>query len=147
MNINIARLILISLGAQLAACGTVSDSIREWREARRATMLQSVLGAVPCVTRASEVAFGVPVENSTAYDTTKSTNSVGYLGPATELVLYPAGKPANGSKPTERIRFAFWPRKADTTEVRYNVEAAADRRQALEQLAVAALEQCAASVQ
>ncbi len=146
MKTSIARLLLIALGVHLAACGTVSDSIREWREARRATMPQSVLGAVPCVTRASEIAFGVPVETGTAYTTTRSTNSIRYMGPAAELELYPAGKPASGAKPAERVRFAFWPREADTTEVRYNIEAAADRRAVLEPLAVGALEQCAATL-
>ena len=147
MNTHFTRLVLIALGAQITACATVSDSIREWREAHRASMSQSVLGAVPCVTRASEIAFGVPVETSTAYTTTRATNSIRYLGPAAELVLYPAGKPAAGAQPSERVRFAFWPRKADTTEVHYHVDAPAERRQILEQMAVGALEQCAATVQ
>ena len=147
MKTQLTRLILIALGLQFAACTTISESIRDWREARRATMPQSVLGAVPCVTRASEIAFNVPVETSTAYTTTHSTNSVRYMGPAAELALYPAGKPAAPAKPAERVRFAFWPREADTTEVRFNVEASTDRRGALEAMAVSVLEQCAATLQ
>ncbi len=147
MNTAFARLLLIAAIANVAACSDISNSLRESREARRATMQQSVLGAIPCVTRASEIAFDVPVESASAYNTTNSTNSVRYLGPAAELTLYPSGKPAKIARDTERVRFAFYPRKADTTEVRFNIDAIGDRRQALEQLAATTLEQCAATLQ
>lgn len=138
--------LLIALGAQLAGCTSIGESVRDMRNGRRASIPQSVLGSVPCVTRASEIAFGVPVETGTAYTTTRSTNSVSYLGPTADLTLYPAGKPESGARPAERVYIGLWPLDADTTEARFNVEAPPERKAALEQKVVTALEQCGATV-
>lgn len=137
---------LIALGVQLAGCTSIAESVRDVRNGRRASIPQSVLGTVPCVTRASEIAFGVPVETGTAYTTTRSTNSISYMGPTADLTLYPAGKPESGARPAERVYIGFWPLDADTTEARFNVEAPAERRAVLEQQAVTALEQCGATM-
>ncbi len=110
------------------ACSTLDSATGNFFGGKTATIPQSLLGSVPCVTREAEAQFGVIPE--VVEDTARWTVYVNVnLPPA-------AGK-------TVRVRYEMVSPDGQSTRVRYRVDAPRDGTKRLELDAFDPIERCA----
>lgn len=122
--------ILLTAGLALltTACSTLDSPTGNFLGGKTATIPQSLLGSVPCVTREAEAQFGVTpevVEDTARWIVYVNLN----LPPA-------AGKPV-------RVRYELVSPDGSSTRVRYRVEAPRDGSKRLELDAFDPIERCA----
>ncbi|MEO8037891.1 MAG: hypothetical protein ABI794_03935 [Betaproteobacteria bacterium] len=112
----------------VAAGCNLRESVRALEDSRSATIPQSLLGAVPCLTRNAEARFGV----TPAVDEDASQ----------WIVRITLDLPATAEGPAQ-LRYELRSKDGKTTRVRYEVEASAARARTLEAEAFDPVERCA----